>query len=65
MRKDRIHVPSPGSKFVLVQCTNCGNEQAIFSSVTMDVKCQVCENILAEKTGGKAIIHGVELRRLD
>ncbi len=65
MRRERIPIPKPRSTFLLVQCTNCGNEQPVFSATTKNVKCKVCENPLAESTGGKARILGAVLRRLD
>ena len=64
MRRERIPIPKPRSAFLLVQCTNCGNEQPVFSATTKDMKCKVCQNPIAEKTGGKARILGAVLRRL-
>lgn len=49
-------IPLPKSKFVKVQCDKCKNEQIIFNKASMIVKCLVCENILAEPTGGIANI---------
>ncbi|MCS7116653.1 MAG: 30S ribosomal protein S27e [Nitrososphaerota archaeon] len=65
MRRERILIPRPRSSFILVQCNNCGNEQVVFSATTHDIKCRVCGNLLAEKTGGKAKIIGTQIRRLD
>ena len=65
VKKERILLPKPKSGFLLVQCNKCGNEQIIFSSTTLDIKCKNCETILAEKTGGKANINGTVLRRVD
>jgi small subunit ribosomal protein S27e len=50
---------------VLVQCTNCGNEQTLFTSTTVPIKCKVCDALIAEPTGGRARVTGVVLRRLD
>lgn len=47
-------VPSPKSKFLKVICDQCNNEQIIFNKASSVVKCLVCENILAEPTGGHA-----------
>ena len=44
----------PESKFVKVECDKCKNEQIIFDKPSTIVKCLVCENILAEPTGGMA-----------
>jgi len=45
-------IPMPKSKFLKVQCEKCKNEQIIFNKPATIVKCLVCENILAEPTGG-------------
>ncbi len=42
----------PKSRFLKVQCEKCKNEQIIFNKPAMVVKCLVCENVLAEPTGG-------------
>lgn len=65
MRRERIPLPRPRSSFVLVQCTNCGNEQTLFTSTTVPIKCKVCDALIAEATGGRAKVTGVVLRRLD
>lgn len=51
-------IPKPRSSFLRVKCSECGNEQIIFSNIATVVKCNVCDSILAEPTGGKAYIHG-------
>ncbi|MBI2184741.1 MAG: 30S ribosomal protein S27e [Thaumarchaeota archaeon] len=65
MKKERISIPRPQTAFILVQCPNCGNEVTVFSTSTAKVKCNVCDAIIAENTGGKAKINGTVLRRLD
>ena len=65
MKKERILIPRPRSSFLLVQCPNCGNEQIVFSCTTTDSACKVCGTKLAEKSGGRARLSGVVLRRLD
>ncbi|MCS7135243.1 MAG: 30S ribosomal protein S27e [Candidatus Aenigmarchaeota archaeon] len=45
-------IPMPKSRFLKVQCEKCKNEQIIFNKPATVVKCLVCENILAEPTGG-------------
>lgn len=65
MKKENISIPQPKSTFLLVQCIKCDNEQIIYSMTTTNIKCKICETPIAEKTGGKAKIHGVILRRLD
>ncbi len=44
------------SKFVKVKCEKCKNEQTIFERASTEVKCLVCGEVLAEPTGGKAMI---------
>lgn len=51
-------ISKPRSKFLVVKCSECGNEQIVFSAASTVVKCSVCDGSLAEPTGGKAIIHG-------
>lgn len=51
-------IPKPRSKFLRVKCFECGNEQIIFSNAATVVKCNICEGILAEPTGGRAVIRG-------
>ena len=52
-RKDML-TPVPKSKFLRVQCPECGNEQTVFSSVASIVKCTICGKELALPTGGKS-----------
>ena len=42
------------SKFVKVRCAKCKNEQVVFSKAASTVKCLVCEEVLANSTGGKS-----------
>ena len=51
-------IQKPRSKFLQVKCPNCGNEQIIFSHAAQVVKCLVCDQVLAEPTGGKAEVKG-------
>jgi small subunit ribosomal protein S27e len=51
-------IPKPSSSFVRVKCSKCGNEQLVFSNAVNKVTCNVCNEILAEPTGGKAKING-------
>ena len=65
MSKEKPLVPRPTSKFLVVKCEECGNEQTIFSHATVVVKCEVCGNQLSKPTGGKAIIKGEVTQILD
>lgn len=40
------------SKFLEVICQKCKNEQIIFNKPVTKITCLVCENILAEPSGG-------------
>ena len=65
VKRERILLPKPRSSFLLVQCTNCGGEQVVFSHSTMLIKCKSCGAPLARNTGGKSEILGTVLKRLD
>jgi len=41
------------SKFIKVRCPKCKNEQIIFGKSSTTVCCLVCNQKLAEPTGGK------------
>jgi len=56
--KKKSLIPKPRSSFIKVRCKKCSNEQIIFDRCSMVVRCKVCEEILAEPTGGKAKING-------
>jgi small subunit ribosomal protein S27e len=44
------------SKFLMVKCTDCENEQVVFDHASTNVKCNVCGRTLVEPRGGKAEI---------
>lgn len=43
----------PTSKYLLLKCIKCKNEQIVFGKPASKVKCLVCGKILVEPTGGK------------
>lgn len=47
-------IPKPQSNFIRVKCSKCGNEQVIFDRPSIRPRCSVCDEVLAEPTGGKA-----------
>lgn len=55
-------IPKPESTFIRVKCAKCGNEQVIFDRPSIHPRCsgiiggKICDEILAEPTGGKAKI---------
>ncbi len=58
MKKRKILIPMPKSRFVKVRCPSCGNEQVVFDHATFPARCLVCGTILVVPTGGKAKILG-------
>ncbi len=52
-------------EFLKVECGECGNEQKIFSHPSTDVKCLVCNEVIAKSTGGKAELHGNIIQELE
>jgi small subunit ribosomal protein S27e len=56
--------PVPRSKFFKVQCTECGNEQIVFSNVASVVKCTICGKDLALPTGGKTKIFSDSVKEI-
>lgn len=61
MKKRRILIPMPKSRFYKVICRNCGAENVIFSHATFRARCKVCGIQLVEPTGGKAKIINAEV----
>lgn len=51
-------IPKPRSVFLRVKCPKCGNEQQIFSNTVNKISCNVCGQVLAEPSGGRAKITG-------
>jgi small subunit ribosomal protein S27e len=43
-------------KFLKIRCTECGNEQMVYSHASTLVRCQVCGKTLVVPRGGKAIL---------
>jgi len=44
------------AKFIRVRCPKCKNEQIIFGKAASNINCLVCENEIAQSTGGKSKI---------
>ncbi|MFB6075709.1 MAG: 30S ribosomal protein S27e [Candidatus Aenigmatarchaeota archaeon] len=42
----------PKSRFLLVKCGKCDNEQVIFNKPSTEVKCLVCNETICKPTGG-------------
>jgi len=58
MKKRKVLIPMPKSRFIKVRCPSCGNEQIVFDHATFPARCLVCGTILVVPTGGKAKILG-------
>lgn len=61
MKKRKILIPMPKSRFYKVICKNCGAENIVFSHATFKTRCKVCGIQLVEPTGGKAKIFNAEI----
>jgi len=48
----------PESRFLRVLCNKCKNDQVVYSKAATEVKCLKCGEVLAEPTGGEALING-------
>jgi small subunit ribosomal protein S27e len=48
-----MELEGPTSKFIKVRCKKCKNEQITFGKSASEIKCLVCNSVLASATGGK------------
>lgn len=62
-KREHVLVPKPRSTFILVRCGKCDTERVVYSHSTTSIRCRQCNSLLVENTGGKAMIHGVEVKR--
>ena len=53
------------TKFIKIKCEKCKNEQVIFNKTSNKVYCLVCNELLAEPTGGTAKIKAQILETYD
>jgi small subunit ribosomal protein S27e len=51
-------IPKPESTFLTVRCPKCSNEQTVFERCSTIIRCNVCDEVLAEPSGGKASLKG-------
>ncbi len=56
VKRRKILIPQPRSRFLKVVCRVCGAENIVFSHATFPVRCKVCGTVLVKPTGGKAYI---------
>ena len=52
-------------QFIKIKCEGCKNEQVIFNKASIQVKCLVCNAVLAEPSGGKAKVIAKIVQELD
>uniref|UniRef100_A0A7J3ZJT3 Small ribosomal subunit protein eS27 n=1 Tax=Fervidicoccus fontis TaxID=683846 RepID=A0A7J3ZJT3_9CREN len=57
VKRRQISIPEPRSRFMLVRCPSCGNEQVVFSHATFPARCIVCGHQLLTSRGGKARVN--------
>ncbi|MGA2783320.1 MAG: 30S ribosomal protein S27e [Candidatus Bathyarchaeia archaeon] len=57
-------IPKPQTNFLRVKCSKCANEQVIFDRPSVAPRCSVCDEVLAETTGGKAKLKAEVLQPL-
>lgn len=65
MRRSREPIPKLRSAFFLIKCPDCGEERIVFSCSTKEVGCRGCGRKLTESKGGRAVILGQPVKRLD
>ena len=53
------------SRFIKVRCDKCKNEQNIFEKASTKINCLVCNEIIAEPTGGKTKVNARVLELLE
>jgi len=58
MKKAHIPIPEPSSKFQKIKCSECEEEQIVYSHTTTVIKCNSCGNPIAQPTGSKAKLFG-------
>jgi small subunit ribosomal protein S27e len=52
-------------EFLKIRCTDCGNEQLVYSHASMPVRCHVCSKTLAVPRGGKAKLKATIIGRVE
>jgi len=51
--------------FYRVSCSECGNEQTVFSRTATQVDCMICSTAIAKPTGGKAELNADIIKELE
>jgi small subunit ribosomal protein S27e len=63
--KENVLIPKPNSAFLNIQCSKCGENNIIYTHTTSNISCKSCNELLAERSGGKAKINGNIIGTLD
>ena len=63
--KENILIPNPKSEYYNVKCTKCDGKTIIYSHTTTDLYCKSCNELLAQRSGGRAKILGEIISNLD
>ncbi len=63
--KENVLIPKPNSAFLNIQCSKCGENNIIYTHTTSNISCKSCNELLAERAGGKAKINGNIIGTLD
>ena len=58
MKKDHIYIPMPSSSFYKLECSECNEQQVVYSHATTQVFCNKCGSPLASSSGSKANLMG-------
>ena len=58
-------IPRPKSVFLKLKCLKCGNEQIVFERSSSLVKCNVCDEVIIEPSGGRCKIKGEIIQKLE
>ena len=58
-------IPRPKSVFLKLKCLKCGNEQIVFERSSSFVKCNVCDEVIIEPSGGRCKIKGEIIQKLE
>ena len=58
MKKDHVLIPEPSSKFQKIKCSECEEQQIVYSHTTTVIKCNSCGNPITQPTGSKAKLFG-------
>ena len=63
--KENILIPKPNSNFLHIQCSKCEEKNIVYSHTTSNIYCKSCNELLADRSGGRAKINGNLLNPLD